>query len=198
MHRYTQTHACTLTQASACTHTPCIAHIYIHMRIHTQAHTHTCMHTCAHTHTYAHTHSPTSLTQEEFSASLLPPLSNAYCFVSLLCLSPSLLTIILFELKCIRCSHTSSYPHVNLDGEINTPAPIFYFSNALTVINKGTQVEESQIQVLQRQLICVSPLNKAKPNDSQSLNFFSKTCLRNDFIPHSEREAKMGELFDQY
>lgn len=57
----------------------------------------------------------------------------------------------------------SSYPHANLNGEIKAPAPVLYFSNALIGINKGTQVEELQIQVsltqrLQRQLIVRHPL----------------------------------------
>lgn len=101
IYAHTGTHKCVHAQAHKQVHANTRTHLYctcVHAHTHTRMCAHTCVRVCVHTHTH-------TSQLEEFWASLLPPLANAHQFVSLLCLSPSLLTVIPFEPKCIRCSH---------------------------------------------------------------------------------------------
>lgn len=80
--------------------------------------------------------------------------------------------------------------------------PLPYYTSAMqsqTQIKEHKWREEEKMTnsslphpALQRQLSCASHLSlKAKLNGSQSIFFFFSICMRDAFISHSEREAKM-------
>lgn len=160
MHIYTCTHIyrCTGTHKQVhadthashtctCTYT-CIAHVYMHMHtlVHTQpcnAHVYMHSHPCI-AHMYIHTHSPpqqlhTRIVLGCFVFSVI----NHLPVVPL----PSLFSLIPFEPK--HLSHT--LPLSSMQN--NLPLPTLCCSSGLIGINKGTQVEELQIQVSLTQLL---------------------------------------------
>lgn len=165
-HTCTYTHAHTFTDAQVHTskcmqthvhhthvhaHTPALhmctcTHTHMHTLVHTQpcnAHVYMHSHPCI-AHMYIHTHSPpqqlhTRIVLDCFVFSII----NHLPVVSL----PSLFSVIPFEPKLL------SHPLPLNSTQNNLPLPTLCCSSGLIGVNKGTQVEELQIQVSLTQLL---------------------------------------------